>query len=173
MPLRRPSKLNLTKPVLTGRINIYTWKLDWRTLQAVSTSQVLRFVEWGWLCRQSILQFRFRLSFTCGARFLRFSALWNCSFWCHKWRQPSLWSRTPLPTAGSESMESPRNLQQHLNLDYKRSSHHLPSHPKEPLLPQTPEDLLNKTPKQNNSHQWFITLTGSSRQQPAASCQKR
>lgn len=165
--------MNLTKPVLTRRVNIYTRKLEWRTLQALSTSQVLRFVEWSLLCRLSILQVRYRLSSTCGARFLRFSALWNCSFWCQKWRQPSLWSRT-LPCNRrirvlADTKKPAESSQSRLQTFASSPS----QSPTEPLLPQTAEDLLNKTPKQNTSHQWSRTLTKSSRQLPAASCKKR
>lgn len=165
--------MNLTKPVLTERVNIYTWKLKWRTLQAVSTSQVLRFVERGLLCRLSILQVRFWLSSTCGARFLRFSALWNCSFWCQKWGQPSLWSGT-LPCNHRIRIlavtKKPEATSQSRLQTFAASPSQSPS---ETLLSQTAEDLLNKTPKQNNSHHWSRTLAESSRQQPAASCQKR
>jgi hypothetical protein len=42
----------------------------------------------------------------------------------------------------------------------------------EQLLPQTGEDLLNRTPKQCNSHELARALTESSRQQPAASYKK-
>lgn len=171
--LMKAFNMSLTKSVLTRRVNIYIWKLEWRTLQALSTSQVLRFDEWSLLCRLSILQVRFRLSSTCGARFLRFSALWNCSCWCQRWRQPSLWSKT-LPCKRRIRIlavtKKPAATSQSRLQTFAAS----PSQSQnEPLLPQTAEDLLNETPKRNNSHQWSRTLTESSRQQPAASCKKR
>jgi hypothetical protein len=77
-------------------------------------------------------------------------------------------------TVGSESLPSPKNLpaastsQSPLQTFAASSS----QSPTEPLLPHTAEDLLNRTPKQCNSHQLARALTESSRQQSAASYKK-
>ena len=77
-------------------------------------------------------------------------------------------------TVGSESLPSPKNLpaastsQSPLQTFAASSS----QSPTEPLLPQTAEDVLNRTPKQCNSHQLTRALTESSRQQSAASYKK-
>jgi hypothetical protein len=75
--------------------------------------------------------------------------------------------------------------------DQSPCNHHKPSHcinisisitnvrriisqsPTETLLPQTAEDLLNRTPKQCSSYQLARTLTESQKQQSAASYKKR